>query len=152
MNPVDPKSHSVGAEDLSLLLDGALSAERAREVEAALERDPALRLEWQRLRALSKLLQQDADQVSPANANESQLAALVQARIRRPARWKFAAAAAAVLLCVSVWWVQSSGSPSAAEAPAAEDFAALVPSTKVTSLDATIDEIEWVQASWLPRG
>jgi anti-sigma factor RsiW len=151
MNPVDPKSHSVGAEDLSLLLDGALSAERAREVEAALERDPALRLEWQRLLALSELLQQDADQASPAHANESQLAALVQARIRRPARWKVAAAAA-VLLCASVWWVQSSGSPSAAEAPVAEDFAALVPSTNATTLEATIDEIEWVQASWLPRG
>jgi anti-sigma factor RsiW len=45
MKPVDPA-------ELSALLDGELSPERSREVEAAIASDPELRTEWEQLRIL----------------------------------------------------------------------------------------------------
>lgn len=45
MKPVDPA-------ELSALLDGELSPERSREVEAAIASDPELRAEWEQLRTL----------------------------------------------------------------------------------------------------
>ena len=53
MSPIDPA-------ELSALLDGELSPTRADEVRAALERDPALKAEFERLRQFDDACQQAA--------------------------------------------------------------------------------------------
>lgn len=152
MKPEPRHPESVGPEDLSQLLDGALSPERAREVEAAVQRDPLLRAEWNRQRALAELLALDANEESVAPQREARLAASVHAQINSGSRWKIAAAAAALVGAAFFFWPHDGAAVSSSSTPEAVDYAALVPPSVATSLEATIDEIEWVQASWLPRG
>ncbi len=152
MKPESFNPEPVGPEELGQLLDGALTPERVREVEAALQRDPALRAEWKRQRALADLLALDADAEVAAPQKETRLAASVHAHINASARWKVAAAAAILVGAGLFFWVHEAAPVPASIAPAAVDYAALVPPAVATSLEATIDEIEWVQASWLPRG
>lgn len=151
MKPEPFNPEPVGPEELGALLDGALTPERAREVEALVQRDPVLRAEWKRQSALAALLALDAEEeVRPQK--ETRLTASVHAHINAGARWKVAAAAALVLGAAFFFWTHDTAVPQASPAPAAVDYAALVPPSVATSLEATIDEIEWVQASWLPRG
>lgn len=64
--------------DLMRLLHGALPAERASAVRAALERDPALRAEYERLRRVWDGLAAPPEEPSPA-----WFASRVMARLRR---------------------------------------------------------------------
>lgn len=65
-------------DDLSALLDGALDPERQREVETALENDPALRAEYERLRKIDALYA-----VLPREAAPGDFAKDVRAAIAR---------------------------------------------------------------------
>ncbi len=104
MSPSHPDMH----EELSALLDGELSPERARRVAQAVEADPALQAELAQLRAVRGLLGGLAREGAPEGLVESVLERVERDRLlqaaaepveqRRPLRWLRRAAGAAVIV------------------------------------------------------
>ena len=87
-------------EDLKAYVDGELSEDRAREVAAALESDPALRAEYEGLRALSSQIQ-GAVREHPITGLEETLSRM-QVRGKRHIPWKALGLSAAAIAVVAI--------------------------------------------------
>lgn len=100
-------------------LFGELDAEAARALEEELARDPALRAEWEELRATHALLEAAAPDVAPVLAEERRAALRAEAaataaeeasprgRVLRFPAWARAAAALAIVAGVVAVWKQA---------------------------------------------
>lgn len=87
-------------EDLKAYIDGELGEERAKEVAAALESDPALRAEYEGLRALSSQIQGAVRQHPVAGLEET--LGRMQVRGRPLIPWKAIGLSAAAIAVVAV--------------------------------------------------
>ncbi len=103
--------------------------------------------------ALDHLLAAAMHADAPADAT-ARVTAGLNARIASRARpWRAAAAAGVLLLAGSAWllWPKAT-EPAELNALAPDDYAVLLPAGEGDALRQTLNEIEWVQVSWLPRG
>lgn len=147
-----PNPHSVSPEELMAFCAGELPASRCAEIETALASDAALRGELARLKALDQLLAVSLGRETASGVTQ-RVAASVRNRVGARS-WRVAAAAAGVLLLAGgswLLWPRAEESPEA-RSPALADYSVLLPESRSSPLQDTLQEIEWVQASWLPRG